>query len=174
MSTRWFAGVAWAVTLWATVVVGSVTWVAWRYDDPMGQGVNGSVGQVAVGVLWTVSGAVLITYRPRNVLGWLLLAVGACQALFVGLWVFSWYGIAIAEPDWPLARWALFISAGLFVPAWVAFPTLLIAFYPDGRLPARWMRWPVGGAAAGILLAVLCIRFERSLYEDALASPPLV
>jgi signal transduction histidine kinase len=140
----------------------------------MGQGLDGSVGQVAVGVLWTACGAVLITYRPRNVLGWLLLVVGACQALFVGLWVFSWYGIVFAEPDWPLARWALFVSAGLFVPGWLAFPTLLIAFYPDGRLPARWMRWPVGGAAAGILLMVLCVRFERSLYEDALASPPLV
>jgi signal transduction histidine kinase len=175
MSTRWRAGVAWTVTLWAAVVVGSVTWVAWRYNGaPVGLGLNDSVGLVATGVMWTMSGAVLITYRPRNVLGWLLLAVGACQALFVGLQVYSWYGIVIAEPDWPLARWALFLSAGLFVPAWVAFPTLLIAFYPDGRLPARWMRWPVGGAAAGILLAVLCTRFERSLYEDAWVSPPFV
>ncbi|MEU7909036.1 sensor histidine kinase [Actinoplanes sp. NPDC049118] len=128
------------------------------------------------GVLWTVPGAVLVTYRPRNIIGWLLLTAGACNALFAGLMVYAWYGLVIADPSWSTARWALTAGGGLFVPGWLVLPTLLIAFYPDGRLPARWLRWPVGGAAAGILLFTVMASFDPDggLGEGAVVSAPIV
>lgn len=145
--------VAWAVVWCSTAIAGLVIWVAWRHGDRASTSdVNDMVGQVIAGVLWTVPGAVLVTYRPRNIIGRLLLAAGACNAVFVGLMVYGWYGLMIADPSWSTARWALTAGGGLFIPGWLLLPTLLIAFYPDGRLPMRWVRWPVGGAAAGILL----------------------
>jgi len=36
-----------------------------------------------------------------------------------------------------------------FMPV-LSIPTVVLALYPDGRLPARWWRWPVGLAIAGI------------------------
>jgi signal transduction histidine kinase len=163
------------VTLFAIAVAGFVAWFAWRYGDPWASlGLAGMLGQVAAGVVWAVSGAFLVTVRPRNVVGWLLLAVGACQALFIGLMVFSWYGITIADPAWATARWTLVVGAGLYVPGWLALPTLLIAFYPDGRLPARWWRWPVGGAATGILLLTVIAPFDPVGYVGAPAVPSLL
>ena len=138
--------VAWAVVWWSTVIAGLVIWVAWRHGDRASTSdINDMVGQVTAGVLWTVPGAVLVTYRPRNIIGWLLLVAGACNAVFVGLMVYGWYGLMIADPSWSTARWALTAGGGLFIPGWLLLPTLLIAFYPDGRLPMRWLRWPVGG-----------------------------
>src|SRR5919201_4321105 len=38
-----------------------------------------------LGLVWAAVGAVLVGARPRNVLGWLVLAVGVSQAWAVGL-----------------------------------------------------------------------------------------
>ncbi|GLZ29376.1 hypothetical protein Lesp02_15660 [Lentzea sp. NBRC 105346] len=116
----------------------------------------------------------MVALRPRNVVGWLLLAAGTCQVLFIGLMAFSWYGLTIADPAWSSARWTLFAGAGLFVPGWLVLPTLLISFYPDGRLPARWWRWPVGGAATGILLLTVIASFDPHAYIGTPGAPPLV
>lgn len=173
MSAR---GIAWAVTLFATTVAGFVMWSAWQYGDPWGSDglLPSTVAQVAAGAVWTVPGAFLVTFRPRNIVGWLLLGTGACQALFIGLVVLGYYGVEIADPSWPMARWVLFLSSGLYVPGWLALPTLLIAFYPDGRLPARWWRWPVGGAATGIVLLTILVAVDPDAYIGVPVTPPLI
>ncbi|GLH95603.1 histidine kinase [Phytohabitans aurantiacus] len=168
---------AWAVVLICTVLAGLVVWVASRHGDLVSSSDGDQlVGQIIAGVLWTVPGAVLVTYRPRNIIGWLLLTGGTCNALFVGLMVYGWYGLVIADPSWPTARWALTAGGGLSIPDWLLLPTLLIAFYPAGRLPARWLRWPVGGAAAGILLLTVVASFdpEGGLGSGGPASVPVV
>jgi signal transduction histidine kinase len=169
--------VAWAVVLWSTVIAGLVIWVAWRHGELVPSGdVREMVNQVLAGVVWTVPGAFLVTYRPRNIIGWLLLASGACNAVFVGLMIYGWYGLMIADPSWSTARWALTVGWGLFIPGWLLLPTLLVAFYPDGRLPVRWLRWPVGGAAAGILLltVVASLSPEGGFGLGASVSAPMV
>jgi signal transduction histidine kinase len=86
-----------------------------------------------------VVGFVLVSRRPANKIGWILLATG----LLLGLGFFSqgygWYGLIAARPrpvpgaraaEW-LVNWIWIVPAGAF-----AFVLLL---FPDGLLPSR--RW---------------------------------
>ncbi|NMO53964.1 GAF domain-containing protein [Actinoplanes sp. TBRC 11911] len=94
---------------------------------------------------WTVSGGVLAGRRPRNALGWLFLA---CGLLLSGALLLGAAGRSyLDDTSWQLE---LALTLG-FVPL-LAVPTVILALYPDGRLPARWWSWPVGVAIAGIVL----------------------
>src|SRR5215475_3412965 len=104
-----------------------------------------------LGLVWAVTGAVLVALRPRNVLGWLVLAVGVSQAWAVGLTAYGGFGLE-AAPSWPA-----YLGTALYIPGWLIPSTLLLALYPDGRLPGRWWRWPVAAAIGAIVLLTVCI-----------------
>jgi hypothetical protein len=80
-----------------------------------------------VAVAWTATGAVLLALRPRNALGWLLVIVGLCQATQQGLAAYGGYGVAMADPPWPLATWAALVAAGLWLPGLAPLFNLLPA-----------------------------------------------
>ncbi len=131
----------------------------------------------ALAVAWVLTGATLVWLRPRNALGWLLLGVGACQGLSQGLAAYGAYGIVVAAPDWPLARWSAWLGSVLWLPGLLPLANLLPALYPDGRLPTRRWRWPVGAAAAGTVLITVAAALDPGTYDDTapgaapLASP---
>jgi hypothetical protein len=53
-------------------------------------------------------------------------------------------------------------------------PTLLLALYPNGRLPSRWWRWPVAAAALGIGLVTLASMLHPHPYGEIAPGPPPV
>jgi signal transduction histidine kinase len=142
-------------------------------DTPVvGNGMDLAFGLVAAA--WTATGAVLVALRPRNALGWLLVVVGLCQAAQQGLAAYGGYGVAMADPPWPLAPWAALVAAGLWLPGLAPLFNLLPALYPNGRLASRWWRWPVGAAAAGILLMTVALILSPGGYDDvAPGRPPI-
>jgi len=174
MRARVVAGVA------VIVAVAAVGFAAWVHTLPGVEGtrlVSGQGTDIAAGLLavaWTATGAALLALRPRNMLGWLVVFVGLCQALQQGLAAYGGYGVALADPQWPLARWAAWLSSGLWLPGLVPLTSVLLALYPNGRLPARWWRWPVGAAAMGIGLLTLGTTLHPDAYDDiAPGAPPL-
>ena len=140
------------------VAVAAVTAAAWVRTLPgvpaqllTGYGTDLPAGLLAVA--WTATGAVLLALRPRNILGWLLVGVGVCQGLQQGLAAYGGYGVAVA--GWPLARWTAWAASGLWLPGLLPLASLLLALYPDGRLPAHWWRWPFAAAVLGMALLTL-------------------
>ncbi|WP_433291027.1 sensor histidine kinase [Actinoplanes sp. CA-030573] len=112
---------------------------------------------VACGVLalvWAITGAVLASVRPRNAVGWLVLGVGVSQAAAVCITAYSGYGLLGSSPSW-----GAYFGPALYLPGWLVPPTLLLALYPDGRLPGAWWRWPAGAATVSIVVLMLCIPF---------------
>jgi two-component system NarL family sensor kinase len=97
-------------------------------------------------------GAFVVAVRPRNRIGWLLAAVGVAQAVSL---LGSNYGLAgIHDPTGSLPGdgWAMWVSEGIWSPAYFLVPTLLLLVFPTGRLPSpRW--WPV--AVVAVLAAGL-------------------
>jgi signal transduction histidine kinase len=159
------------------VAVAAVSLAAWVRTLPnvpaqllTGYGTDLPAGLLAVA--WTATGAVLLVLRPRNALGWLLVVVGVCQALQQGLAAYGGYGAGVADPPWPLARWAAWPAAALWLPGLLPLPTLLLALYPNGRLPSRWWRWPVGAAALGIGLVTLASMLHPRPYGEIVPGPP--
>lgn len=115
-----------------------------------------------LGLIWAVTGAVLVWLRPRNALGWLILAAGVSHSWAVGLTTYG--GVRLQEE---VLSWATYIGPALYLPGWLVPPTLLLAFYPEGRLPSRWWRWPVGVAAAAIVLLTISVPLPIVDPEDA-------
>jgi signal transduction histidine kinase len=106
-------------------------------------------------VITAVLGALIASRRPRNPIGWLLLAISAAQAasllgdfiamraLLSGASPGGW----VAWPGW-IESWTGMISSVLL--------SFLVLFFPDGRLPGphwRWVAWFIAVVAFGILLA---------------------
>ena len=151
-----------AVTV--TSAVAAVAYAWWTIAQPSGEAwffVPSPFDQSAfvvgcglLGLVWALTGALLINSRPRNVIGWIVLGVGASQAWAVSLTVSTGYGLAERAPSW-----GTYFGPALYLPGWLVPPTLLLAFYPDGRLPGRWWRWPVGASIASIVVLTLCIPF---------------
>ena len=95
---------------------------------------------------WTVVGAVIVSRRPSNRIGWLLYAAG----LLILLGAFALhYALATLLGGWPalpggraaawLAPWTTVLGLSLWF--W------LILLFPDGHLPSprwRWVAWCYG------------------------------
>jgi signal transduction histidine kinase len=108
----------------------------------------------AVGLVWAVTGLVLVWVRPRNALGWLILGAGVSHCWAVGLTAYGGWSLQQALLSWPA-----YVGPALYLPGWLIPPTLLLALYPDGRLPSPRWRWPVGGAAVSIVLLTVSVPF---------------
>jgi hypothetical protein len=103
---------------------------------------------------WGGVGAALALLRPRNAVGWLLLAIGV---------VLSASDAAGAYVDWskahphelPLAAWAAWVASNAWIVV-IAFliPRFLLVF-PDGRPPSR--RWRIVALAQYAVLAALAV-----------------
>jgi len=119
-------------------------------------------GSGCLGLVWAVTGAVLVGVRPRNALGWLVLAVGMSQAWAVGLTAYGGFGLLEVVPSWPA-----YVGPALYIPGWLILPTVLLALYPEGRLPGPRWRWPVAGAAIAIVLLTACIPLPTVGPEEA-------
>ncbi|TYB57164.1 hypothetical protein FXF51_40730 [Nonomuraea sp. PA05] len=112
----------------------------------------------AVGLTYPLVGALIVTRRSRDPIGWLFCLSGAGLALQALAGGYSSYGQAHGWPGTDLAAW---------VVNWVFFAGfgplfLLPAFLPDGRLPSR--RWrPVMGALVAAMAVMLVVLMFRDL-----------
>jgi hypothetical protein len=113
-------------------------------------------------------GAVIVSRRPRNVLGWILCAVGLTSAVAGFAQDYASYALLNRQQWLPgglvlgwLGSWPWYIAFGLIL-------TFLLLLFPDGRLPSpRWR--PVAWAAA-VNMAVLS--FWAAFAPRPLEGPP--
>ncbi len=123
----------------------------------------------AVAVVWTATGAVLLGLRPGNALGRLVVAVGLFQVAQQALAAYGGHGVTAGT--WPLATWAAWPAAGLWLPGLIPLFNVLPALYPDGRLAARWWRWPVAASLSGTLLLASGVILDPKGYDDIAPGP---
>ncbi len=151
-----------------------VVWVITRpdFERPVGGSdpAPGWLGLIAP-VAWTATGVTLLYLRPGNRVGALILLVAVCQALSQGAAAYGWYGAGIADPEWPGARWVAQLAAPLWIPGLLPMVTLLLAIYPDGRLPSPRWRLPAISTAFGI--ALLAFFMAGGYHDVAPGDPPL-
>jgi signal transduction histidine kinase len=145
----------WSAVLSSVVASGFAGWVA-TLPSPVDSMASFALAQLVFavrgGAAWVITGAGLLAVRPRNVLGWLILGVGWCWTWSQGLLAYAKYSALHPWQVWVGATLAHAVGVALAVVASAVPATLLLAFYPDGRLPGRRWRWLVAGAATAVLL----------------------
>jgi signal transduction histidine kinase len=129
-----------------------------RSDLETGSGLD------ALLLIFPIVGLVLVGKRPRNPLGWLLLAIGSAFAATPGP-AYARYAAVTREGELPGAGLALAIDS----PMWVVFIGLsgfLLLLFPDGHLPTLRWRWFARACAAGLTILFLLILFSPGQGDD--------
>ena len=113
--------------------------------------VAGRPTTVAVVLPGAVVGALLAARRPRNPIGWILLAILLLTAAPSGDYAVLDY--RMHHGTLPLG-WVAVVLLGSW-PMWLVLLAILLWVFPDGRLPAGpWRRVAVVLVAAGVLLGL--------------------
>lgn len=132
-------------------------------------GVVGSGPSMWIGLIvacFALSGGALIQLRPRNPIGWLLVASGLLQVTNVAADAYATR--ALTDPD--LSR-SLGLAAA-WVASWTWFPSLLLPvivlppLYPTGRSPSTFWSWHVRLGLIGIGLSVLAVATGPGGLDD--------
>jgi hypothetical protein len=145
-SALWVAGIALALIL--VIVRVAIA----RLGGPATQ-TSVFIAVAVVTVIYALLGRLLVSRRPRQLVGWIFLAAPVAVNL-----VFLGFSATDTGSHGPLVTLTIAVAAAIFAVALLlAFPLLAIVF-PDGRVPsARW-RWPVG-IVVGASLAVAPLNF---------------
>jgi len=179
MSTRAVPWLAWSLAALSVMmfVAAIVLHVLARSMDSPGQwSTLGAVGRVLSFLpflAFPLVGALVASRRPRNSVGWILLADGLLWTFGSALDSYRVYGLARpGSVPFPVATYAL--SQWLWVPAVGLFAVYLILLFPDGRLPSR--RWRLLAWFSGAVMALLSagIAFGLEQYPWVSAAFPVV
>jgi hypothetical protein len=120
--------------------------------------VTGIIGELLGGVLFLVFpvvGALIAARRPRNPIGWILMADGLVFNLSGTLDYYSDYGVA-RPGSLPFVVGMATINNWLWVPAVGLIGTFVFLLFPDGRLPSR--RWRPVAWLSGLAIVLVCIQ----------------
>jgi hypothetical protein len=135
-----------------------------------------SRGEAGPAIAFAVVGALIVTRRAGNRIGWLFCAIGL-QSVTGALDAYALYGLA-ARPDavLPGTTAAAWVASWSWAPAFFLPLVLLPLLYPTGRLPSpRWR--PVAWLAVlTILLAIIVNGFRPGplqVSEVPVAANPL-
>jgi signal transduction histidine kinase len=119
--------------------------------------------------LFLGSGAWLIQARPRNLIGWLVLASGALQAVQMSA---EAYGArALTDPDrsLPLGLTVMWLASWAWMPSLALVVAVLPGLYPTGRPASRFWWWQIRCALVGIGLLVLLSATMQGGVDDVVA-----
>jgi len=118
-------------------------------------------------VLFAVLGAVIVWRRPGNRIGWLLVVVGAFNAIFTVSGEYVLFGLS-DRPGFPSDELVYAVSGWTWVPATAGVVMALPLLFPDGRLLSpRWRPLAVIATFATVLLSVVDALTSYSVVSDA-------
>jgi uncharacterized membrane-anchored protein len=106
-----------------------------------------------VALPFSVVGLIVARRQPRNIIGWLLLALALSLVVSSDAAEYSLLDYKLGHHGLPLVRLAVFLA-----PGWIALIALLplpILFFPDGQLPSGRWRWTLWAYLA--LMAVFLV-----------------
>src|SRR5688572_18207578 len=118
---------------------------------------NLTVGDLLGGVIFLIFplvGALIASRRPRNAIGWILLAEGL---LWMFLGMTDYYGLySVARPgSVPFPVGVAAVNNFMWVPAVGLLGTYVFLLFPDGRLPSR--RWRPLAWLSGTVIVLVSI-----------------
>jgi hypothetical protein len=115
-------------------------------DDPLVLSVIFAVLVTGLGVM----GALLACLRPRNPIGWLLLAAGVSFSMGVVGANYAQHSLAVAGGSWPFTVLAAWLASWTFVLGIGVMGIFMPLLFPTGRLASPRWRWVVLAGIVGL------------------------
>lgn len=143
------------LVLYAVLTVAALAATAVRpasFDTWGASGWAANVVFSAALIPFAVVGWSIARRRPRNAIGWLLLAVGLAFAVSEGTEAYAHWALVVQPGSLPAGTAVMAVNTGTFAPAIGLTGTFLFLLFPDGRLPsARWL--PLAWASGVLIVA---------------------
>jgi hypothetical protein len=146
-----------AASVWtASVILVAITLllIVWSRDAQVPAGFDtAAVVETVRYLAATTVGAILVARRPRNRIGWLVLALGMALVAYPFIAMYTAAGLFIAPARLPWVRQVAWVGNWVWVPAHACI-ALMFLLFPAGRLSSlRWrpVAWTVA-AAGGLAL----------------------
>jgi len=119
----------------------------------------------------TTVGALIVTRRPDNLVGWLLAALGVCLVMTFGGFGVAGTRVTQFGPDDTLAGFALWTGVLAFNPT-MSLVGLIMMVFPDGHLPSPRWRAPIRALILMIVAATAIIAVKPGLFDPTLPPNP--
>jgi hypothetical protein len=141
-TTTLIATVLWVVSV--ILVAVTLLFVVRSRDSQVPAGFDtAGVGETVRYLAATAVGAILAARRPRNPIGWLVLALGISLIVYPFAAMYTATGLFVAPGRLPWVRQVAWVGNWVWVPAH-ACTALMLLLFPVGRLPS-----PDGGQSPG-------------------------
>lgn len=123
---------------------------------------------MAVAVTAALGGAVL-RVRPGHRVGQILVGMSLCGTVTTFLEVYAFVGLVNPGHRLPFDRAADVASSGSWVTAYAAL-SVLVLFFPNGRLPSPGWRWPAWAMSGAFLAAWLLATLQPGRQDEPFES----
>ena len=158
-------GVAWTVPAVCTALVAGALLLERRtaagvFTDPE------VLINVPLSLGFAVVGALIVSRRTDQVLGWIYLGCATAMATTLFVLEYAEFGLVTRPEGVPGALVAAWVSAWVWALGFAPLFTVGLLLFPDSRLPSRnWL--PAAGLS---VLAVLCLALPPALAPGPLAN----
>ncbi len=151
MSDRTLRRLAWLVAAPSMAMAGAAIAIGYPAHSPVLSGYG--LATALTGAVAPLCGALILTRRPRNVIGWLFCFIGFWQAVEPFSGVYAIQALTSGRGVLPLGSLMAWLSVWTWAPGLGVAFTFLFLLYPDGALPSpRWR--PVGWLSAAAIFVV--------------------
>ncbi len=114
-------------------------------------------------------GALIAARRPRNAIGWVLVAGALSLGVVLAATPYAWVALEAHPGSLPGGSWAALVSS--LWPVFFAWPLAIAFVFPDGRLPSR--RWrPFALFAAGSMALLMFVLVVAEQLEAPFSDAP--
>ena len=123
---------------------------------------------------FAVVGAMVISRRPREGLGWLYLGSAVAMALTLFVYEYAYLGLITQPGVVPGALLAGWVSSWVWALGFAPLFTFGLLLYPDSRLPSPRWRWAAVVSAVGVGCLVVSAAFAPGpLLNHSVADNPV-
>jgi hypothetical protein len=121
-----------------------------------------------IALTYAVVGALVVTRRPRNRIGWLLCFIAVPSALGCLADQYARYSLITRPESLPAAAWVAWVGTWIWLFSFLTVPFLLLLF-PEGRLLSPRWRWAVwwSGAALTAVIGLVMLAPRNTVSEFA-------
>ena len=124
-------------------------------------------GDAAVAVLvvsFSVVGALIVSHRPENTIGWVFCAAALCQGLSEFGLEYATYALITRSSSLPLAAEMSWLAEWIWAPGLGLILVFLPILFPDGRPPSR--RWRPVAWLGGLSIILIWVPISILIWPE--------